>query len=111
MPSECFRTITAYPRVSSAGRAFFAYCPCQPLAGCPAEPHVLNHLLASKALKSIESNMKRADHGVVLAQQAGGVISELRDSSSEVVRAISHVTETLKQASVAVRSKRLDDSC
>ncbi|MEZ3500688.1 PAS domain S-box protein [Pantoea sp. KPR_PJ] len=57
-----------------------------------------NHLLASKALKSIESNMKRADHGVVLAQQAGGVISELRDSSSEVVRAISHVTETLKQA-------------
>jgi len=54
-----------------------------------------NHLLASKALKSIASNMKRADHGVVLAQQAGGVISELRDSSSEVVRAISHVTEAL----------------
>lgn len=56
-----------------------------------------NHLLTSKALKSIESNMKRADHGVVLAQQAGGVISELRDSSSEVVRAISHVTQTLSQ--------------
>lgn len=56
-----------------------------------------NHLLASKALKGIASNMKRADHGVVLAQQAGGVISELRDSSSEVVRAISHVTEALSQ--------------
>ncbi|MDU6079207.1 MAG: methyl-accepting chemotaxis protein [Pantoea sp.] len=56
-----------------------------------------NHLLASKALKGIASNMQRADHGVVLAQQAGGVIGELRDSSSEVVRAISHVTQTLSQ--------------
>ncbi|MGP4129559.1 methyl-accepting chemotaxis protein [Pantoea tagorei] len=56
-----------------------------------------NHQLASKALKSIASNMKRADHGVELAQQAGGVIGELRDSSSEVVRAISQVTQTLSQ--------------
>ncbi|RTY55615.1 PAS domain S-box protein [Pantoea sp. YU22] len=57
-----------------------------------------NQLLATKALQGIASNMKRADEGVVLAQQAGDVISELRDSSSEVVRAISHVTETLSQA-------------
>ncbi|WBG91534.1 PAS domain-containing methyl-accepting chemotaxis protein [Pantoea piersonii] len=57
-----------------------------------------NQLLATKALQGIASNMKRADDGVVLAQQAGDVISELRDSSSEVVRAISHVTETLSQA-------------
>lgn len=56
-----------------------------------------NHLLTSRALQSIEANMQRADQSVVLAQQAGGVISELRDSSSEVVRAISHVTEALKQ--------------
>lgn len=56
-----------------------------------------NQLLATKALQGIASNMKRADEGVVLAQQAGDVISELRDSSSEVVRAISHVTETLSQ--------------
>ncbi|MDU6441798.1 MAG: methyl-accepting chemotaxis protein, partial [Pantoea sp.] len=56
-----------------------------------------NHLLASRALKGIASNMKRADHGVELAQQAGSVIGELRDGSSEVVRAISHVTQTLSQ--------------
>ncbi|MDU5782170.1 MAG: PAS domain-containing methyl-accepting chemotaxis protein [Pantoea sp.] len=56
-----------------------------------------NHLLASWALKGIASNMKRADHGVELAQQAGSVIGELRDGSSEVVRAISHVTQTLSQ--------------
>ena len=55
-----------------------------------------NHQLANKALKGIESNMKRADQGVVLAQQAGGVITEIRDSADDVVRAISHVTETLK---------------
>ena len=56
-----------------------------------------NHMLAEKALKGIESNLKRADHGVVLAKEAGGVISEIRDSSSEVVRAISHVAEALKE--------------
>ncbi len=55
-----------------------------------------NHMLAEKALKGIESNLKRADHGVVLAKEAGGVISEIRGSSSEVVRAISHVAEALK---------------
>lgn len=56
-----------------------------------------NHSLAEKALKGIESNLKRADHGVVLAKEAGGVISEIRGSSSEVVRAISHVAEALKE--------------
>lgn len=56
-----------------------------------------NHMLAEKALKGIESNLKRADHGVVLAKEAGGVISEIRGSSSEVVRAISHVAEALKE--------------
>ncbi|KJV32318.1 PAS domain-containing methyl-accepting chemotaxis protein [Pantoea sp. SM3] len=56
-----------------------------------------NHTLAEKALKGIESNLKRADHGVVLAKEAGGVISEIRGSSSEVVRAISHVAEALKE--------------
>lgn len=55
-----------------------------------------NHLLADKAQKGIASNLKRADQGVVLAQQAGGVIAEIRGSSSEVVRAISHVADTLK---------------
>ncbi|AIR84990.1 methyl-accepting chemotaxis protein [Pantoea rwandensis] len=56
-----------------------------------------NHTLAEKALKGIESNLKRADHGVVLAKEAGGVISEIRGSSSEVLRAISHVAEALKE--------------
>lgn len=56
-----------------------------------------NHTLAEKALKGIESNLKRADHGVLLAKEAGGVISEIRGSSSEVVRAISHVAEALKE--------------
>ncbi|MDO6409165.1 methyl-accepting chemotaxis protein [Pantoea phytobeneficialis] len=55
-----------------------------------------NHQLADKALKGIESNLKRADQGVVLAQQAGGVMTEIRDSADDVVRAISHVTKTLK---------------
>lgn len=55
-----------------------------------------NHLLASKALKGIESNLKRADQGVQLAQEAGGVIAEIREGATDVVRAISHVTETLK---------------
>ena len=55
-----------------------------------------NHLLAGKALKGIESNLKRADHGVQLAQEAGGVIAEIREGATDVVRAISHVTETLK---------------
>lgn len=55
-----------------------------------------NHLLADKAQKGIASNLKRADQGVVLAQQAGGVIAEIRGSSSEVVRAISHVADALK---------------
>ena len=56
-----------------------------------------NRMLAEKALKGIASNLKRADHGVVLAKEAGGVISEIRGSSSEVVRAISHVTDALKE--------------
>ncbi|ORM66312.1 pili assembly chaperone [Pantoea rodasii] len=56
-----------------------------------------NHTLAEKALKGIASNLKRADHGVVLAKEAGGVISEIRGSSSEVVRAISHVADALKE--------------
>jgi len=33
---------------------------------------------------------------VVLAKEAGGVIAEIRDSASEVVRAIGSVTEALK---------------
>lgn len=62
------------------------------------ESHVQqNHLLAEKALKGIESNLVRADRSVVLAQEAGGVIAEIRNSSSEVVRAISHVTEALNE--------------
>ncbi|ADU70611.1 PAS domain-containing methyl-accepting chemotaxis protein [Pantoea sp. At-9b] len=55
-----------------------------------------NHLLADKALQGIESNLKRADQGVALAQQAGGVMTEIRDSADDVVRAISHVSDTLK---------------
>lgn len=55
-----------------------------------------NHLLANKALKGIELNLKRADQGVQLAQEAGGVIAEIREGATDVVRAISHVTETLK---------------
>ena len=55
-----------------------------------------NHSLANKALKGIESNLKRADQGVQLAQEAGGVIAEIREGATDVVRAISHVTETLK---------------
>lgn len=55
-----------------------------------------NHSLANKALKGIESNLKRADQGVKLAQEAGGVIAEIREGATDVVRAISHVTETLK---------------
>ncbi|ORM74492.1 pili assembly chaperone [Pantoea wallisii] len=56
-----------------------------------------NHSLAEKALKGIESNLKRADQGVILAQEAGGVIAGIRGSSDDVVRAIGHVTETLKE--------------
>ncbi|QCR38049.1 PAS domain-containing methyl-accepting chemotaxis protein [Nissabacter sp. SGAir0207] len=56
-----------------------------------------NHLLAAKALKGIESNLKRADQGVDLAHQAGGVISEIQQSSEQVVRAISNVTNALEQ--------------
>jgi len=55
-----------------------------------------NHLLASKAQKGITSNLQRADHGLALAQEAGGVIADIRDSSDDVVRAIGHVTEALK---------------
>ncbi|WP_343550827.1 PAS domain-containing methyl-accepting chemotaxis protein [Pantoea sp.] len=56
-----------------------------------------NHTLAEKALKGIASNLKRADQGVVLAQEAGGMMADIRGSSSEVVRAIGHVTEALKE--------------
>jgi len=55
-----------------------------------------NHLLASKAQKGITSNLQRADRGVELAQEAGGVIADIRDSSDDVLRAISHVTAALK---------------
>jgi len=55
-----------------------------------------NHLLANRALKGIESNLKRADQGVQLAQEAGGVIAEIREGATDVVRAISQVTKTLK---------------
>lgn len=62
------------------------------------ENHVeQNHQLAEKALKGIESNLIRADRSVVLAQETGGVIAEIRDSSSQVVRAIGHVTQTLNE--------------
>lgn len=56
-----------------------------------------NHTLAEKALKGIASNLKRADQGVVLAQEAGGMMADIRGSSSEVVRAIGHVTAALKE--------------
>lgn len=55
-----------------------------------------NHQLASKAQKGITSNLQRADRGVELAQEAGGVIADIRDSSDNVLRAIGHVTATLK---------------
>ncbi|CAH0178866.1 Biofilm dispersion protein BdlA [Erwinia aphidicola] len=55
-----------------------------------------NHLLASKAQKGITSNLQRADRGLALVQEAGGVIADIRDSSDDVVRAIGHVTEALK---------------
>ncbi|MDR7344701.1 methyl-accepting chemotaxis protein [Pantoea alhagi] len=56
-----------------------------------------NNQLAGKALTSIESNLQRADRGVALAQEAGELIAEIRSSAAEVVSAISHVTEALKQ--------------
>jgi methyl-accepting chemotaxis protein len=34
---------------------------------------------------------------VVLAQEAGGMMADIRGSSSEVVRAIGHVTDALKE--------------
>ncbi|WP_338518381.1 PAS domain-containing methyl-accepting chemotaxis protein [Erwinia aphidicola] len=55
-----------------------------------------NHLLASKAQKGITSNLQRADRGLALVQEAGGVIADIRDNSDDVVRAIGHVTEALK---------------
>ncbi|UBB14843.1 methyl-accepting chemotaxis protein [Pantoea eucrina] len=56
-----------------------------------------NHLLAEKALQGIASNLKRADQGVLLAQEAGDMMAEIRGSSGDVVRAIGHVTATLKE--------------
>jgi methyl-accepting chemotaxis protein len=56
-----------------------------------------NHTLAEKALKGIASNLKRADQGVGWAKEAGGMMADIRDSSSEVVRAIGHVTATLRE--------------
>ncbi|QHM72394.1 methyl-accepting chemotaxis protein [Mixta intestinalis] len=56
-----------------------------------------NHLLAGKALTSIETNLQRADRGVALAQEAGEVIAEIRGSAAEVVSAISNVTKALKE--------------
>ena len=55
-----------------------------------------NHLLTSKAQQGIASNLQRAERGVALAQEAGGVIADIRDSSDDVVRAIGHVNEALK---------------
>jgi len=56
-----------------------------------------NHTLAEKALKGIASNLKRADQGVGLAKEAGGMMADIRDSSSEAGRAIGHVTATLRE--------------
>lgn len=56
-----------------------------------------NHMLAEKALKGIAYNLKRADQGVMLARKAGDMIADIRESSSEVVLAIGHVTKTLKE--------------
>ncbi|WP_275554262.1 PAS domain-containing methyl-accepting chemotaxis protein [Mixta sp. Marseille-Q2659] len=56
-----------------------------------------NHQLAGKALNGIETNLQRADRGVELAQEAGEVIMEIRDSAAEVVSAISHIADALKE--------------
>ena len=56
-----------------------------------------NHQLAGKALSGIESNLQRADRGVSLAQKAGELIAEIRDSATDVVSAISHVARTLEE--------------
>jgi methyl-accepting chemotaxis protein len=56
-----------------------------------------NHQLAGKALNGIETNLQRADRGVELAQEAGKVITEIRNSAAEVVSAINHIADALKE--------------
>lgn len=56
-----------------------------------------NHELANKALKGIENNLQRADQGVDLVQEAGEVITSIQNNSTQVVEAISHVTEALDE--------------
>ncbi|WP_034914821.1 PAS domain-containing methyl-accepting chemotaxis protein [Erwinia sp. 9145] len=56
-----------------------------------------NQTLASTAQKNITANLVRADLGVSLIKEAGNVIVGIQSHSAEVVQAIEHVNEQLKE--------------
>nr|WP_085692498.1 MULTISPECIES: PAS domain-containing methyl-accepting chemotaxis protein [unclassified Pseudomonas] len=55
-----------------------------------------NHDLSLLAVASMQSSLKRTDHGVALANEAGTVIMEIQQGSRHVVNAISQISSTLQ---------------
>ena len=55
-----------------------------------------NHDLTLLAVASMQSSLKRTDHGVALANEAGTVIMEIQQGSRHVVNAISQISSTLQ---------------
>ncbi|WP_067701834.1 PAS domain-containing methyl-accepting chemotaxis protein [Erwinia sp. ErVv1] len=55
-----------------------------------------NQSLASLAQKNISANLIRADQGVMMVREAGSVIIDIQNNSTQVVDAIGQVTQQLK---------------
>ncbi|GLO46939.1 methyl-accepting chemotaxis protein [Pseudomonas putida] len=55
-----------------------------------------NQDLSLLAVASMQSSLKRTDHGVALANEAGTVIMEIQQGSRHVVDAISQISSTLQ---------------
>mgnify|MGYP003418064984 FL=1 len=55
-----------------------------------------NHELAQRAVASMQTSQEQTARGVVLANQAGDVIVEIRDGAQQVVDAISQFAATLQ---------------